>query len=62
MHPPQTPGQGVPQGPPGALPADTPGPTTPLPVSQINEQYIQQNQNISNRLEADRGYDSVFSQ
>ncbi|KAL8691700.1 MAG: hypothetical protein Q9218_003137 [Villophora microphyllina] len=53
------PGQAVPQGPPGALPADTPGPTSPLPVSQINEQYMQQNQNISNRLEADRGYDKI---
>ncbi|KAL8713345.1 MAG: hypothetical protein Q9220_002544 [cf. Caloplaca sp. 1 TL-2023] len=55
-------GQNVPQGLPGALPADTPGPTSPLSVSQINEQYLQQNQNISNRLEADRGYDSVFAQ
>lgn len=62
MHPPPTPGQPTPQGLPGALPADTPGPMAPLPVSQINEQYIQQNQNVSNRLEADRGYDSVFSQ
>ncbi|KAI4208251.1 MAG: hypothetical protein LQ346_000131 [Caloplaca aetnensis] len=54
--------KGVPQGPPGALPTDAPGPTTPLGVSQMNEQYIQQNQNIASRLEADRGYDSVFSQ
>ncbi len=56
------PGHAEPQGLPGALPADTPGPTTPLSVSQINEQYMQQNQSISDRLEADRGYDSVFSQ
>ncbi|KAI4140404.1 MAG: hypothetical protein LQ341_003848 [Variospora aurantia] len=62
MHPPPPPGQGIPNGPPGALSADTPGPTTPLPVGQINEQYLQQHQNVSNRLEADRGYDSVFSQ
>ncbi|KAI4289789.1 MAG: hypothetical protein L6R35_000937 [Caloplaca aegaea] len=62
MHPPPLPGQGIPNGPPGALSADTPGPTTPLPVGQINEQYLQQHQNVSNRLEADRGYDSVFSQ
>lgn len=62
MHPPAVPGQAGSQGPPGALPVDTPGPISPLPVSQINEHYMQQNQNISNRLEADRGYDSVFSQ
>ncbi|KAL8988369.1 MAG: hypothetical protein Q9177_002547 [Variospora cf. flavescens] len=62
MHPPPPPGQGIPNGPPGALSADTPGPTTPLHVGQINEQYLQQHQNVSNRLEADRGYDSVFSQ
>ncbi|KAL8950657.1 MAG: hypothetical protein Q9222_003316 [Ikaeria aurantiellina] len=61
-HPPSAVGQNVPQGLPGALPSDTPGPTSPLSVSEINEQYIQQNQNISNRLEADRGYDSVFAQ
>lgn len=62
MHPPPTPGQGIPNGLPGAMPADAPGPTTPLQIGQINEQYIQQLQNVSNRLEADRGYDSVFSQ
>ncbi|KAL8820565.1 MAG: hypothetical protein Q9223_001245 [Gallowayella weberi] len=61
-HPPPTSGQVGPQGLPGALPAEYPGPTTPLPVSQINEQYIQQKQSVSDRLEADRGYDSVFGQ
>ena len=61
-HPPPAPGQGGPQGLPGALPSDHAGPTTPLAVSQINEQYIQQKQSVNDRLEADRGYDSVFSQ
>ena len=61
-HPPPAPGQSGPQGLPGALPSDYPGPTTPLAVSQINEHYIQQRQSVSDRLEADRGYDSVFSQ
>ena len=63
MHPPQALGQAPPQGPPGALSADTPGPTETLPVSILNEMFMQNNQGVSDRLEADsRGYDTVFSQ
>ncbi|CAF9906349.1 MAG: hypothetical protein ALECFALPRED_002207 [Alectoria fallacina] len=63
MHPPQSPGQGPPQGPPGAFSPGVPGPADPIPVNQMNEIYMQQQQEVSNRLEADgRGYGSVFSQ
>lgn len=63
MHPPAMPGQGPPLGPPGALGPDHPGPTDAVPVNRMNELYMQQKQNVDDRLEADgRGYDSVFSQ
>ena len=63
MHPPPMPGQGPPQGPPGAFGPDTPGQTEAIPVSRMNEMYMQQRQTVDDRLEADsRGYDSVFSQ
>ena len=63
MHPPQSPGQGPPPGPPGALSPGAPGPTDPIPVNQLNDMYMQQQQDISNRLEADgRGYGNLFSQ
>lgn len=63
MHPPPMPGQGPPQGPPGAIAPGAPGPIDALPVNRMNEMYMQQHQNVSDRLEADaRGYDSVFSQ
>ena len=63
MHPPLSPGQGPPQGPPGVLSPGAPGPTDPMAISQMNEIYMQQRQGVSDRLEADsRGYDSVFSQ
>lgn len=63
MHPPPMPGQGPPQGPPGAMSPDTPGPTESMPIHRMNEMYIQQKQGVNDRLEADgRGYDSVFSQ
>ncbi len=53
----------MPQGPPGALSPGATGPTEPVPVPQMNENYMQQRQDASDRLEADRGgYDSVFSQ
>ena len=62
-HPPQASGQAPPQGPPGALPQDAPGPTEALPVSRLNDMYMQKNQAVTDRLEADsRGYDNVFSQ
>ena len=61
MHPPMP--QGPPLGPPGALSPDTPGPTDAMPVSRINEVYMQQKQAIDSRLEVDgRGFDSVFAQ
>ena len=61
MHPPIP--QGPPLGPPGALNPDTPGPTDALPVSRINEIYMQQKQGVDSRLEVDaRGFDSVFAQ
>ena len=57
------PGQGPPQGLPGARSPGAPGPIDALPVTRVNEIYMQQKQNVTNRLEADaRGYDSVFSQ
>ncbi|KAI9871568.1 MAG: hypothetical protein M1830_002736 [Pleopsidium flavum] len=63
MHPPPMPGQGPPQGPPGALSPDTPGPTESIPVHRMNDMYMQQKQGVNDRLEADgRGYDSVFAQ
>lgn len=63
MHPPLSPGQGLPHGPPGALSPGAPGPTDPIPVNQLNDMYMQQHQDVSNRLEADgRGYGNVFSQ
>lgn len=62
MHPPQSPSQGPPQGPPGALFPGAPGPTDPMSINQMNEIYMQQRQGVSDRLEADRGYDTVFSQ
>lgn len=59
MHPAPMPGQG----PPGALPPDTPGPTESIPVYRMNDMYMQQKQGVNDRLEADgRGYDSVFAQ
>ena len=63
MHPPAMPGQGPPPGPPGALNPDAPGQTDAIPIHQMNEMYMLQQQSISDRLEAEsRGYDSVFSQ
>lgn len=63
MHPPPMPGHGPHPGPPGARSPGAPGPIDALPVNRMNELYMQQNQGISDRLEADsRGYDSVFSQ
>lgn len=63
MHPPATPGQGPPQGPPGAVTPGAPGPMEPMDVNRMNEMYMQQKQGANDRLEADgRGYDSVFSQ
>lgn len=63
MHPPPMPGQGPPQGLPGAYPPDVPGPIDAISVHRMNEILKQQNQSVSDRLEADaRGYDSVFSQ
>ncbi len=63
MHPPPMPGQGLPHGAPGAFSPDMPGPTEPIPVSRMNEMYMQQKQSVNDRLEADgRGYDSVFAQ
>ncbi|MCJ1464572.1 hypothetical protein MMC07_003185 [Pseudocyphellaria aurata] len=57
------PGQGLPQGPPGARSPGAPGPIDALSVNRMNEMYMHQNQGVSDRLEADsRGYDSVFSQ
>ena len=57
------PGHHMPPGPPGALSPDQPGPTEALPVDRMNEMYLQQRQDVNNRLEADgRGFDSVFSQ
>ena len=49
--------------PPGALGPDTPTSTDPMPVSRLNELYMQQQQAVDSRLETDgRGFDSVFSQ
>lgn len=63
QHPPPSPSQAQPQGPPGALAPGAPGPTDALQVHQLNDMYMQQQQGVSNRLEADsRGYDTVFSQ
>ncbi len=63
QHPPQSPRQAPPQGPPGAFPPGAPGPTDPIPVHQLNEMYVQRQQGVNDRLEADsRGYDTVFSQ
>ncbi|KAL2042153.1 hypothetical protein N7G274_005341 [Stereocaulon virgatum] len=63
MHPPLSPGQVPPQGPPGALPPGAPGPTDPMAINHMNEMYMQQRQDVNNRLEADsRGYETVFSQ
>lgn len=34
-----------------------------MSVNRMNEMYMQQNQSVNDRLEADaRGYDNVFSQ
>ncbi|KAI9729327.1 MAG: hypothetical protein M1834_006998 [Cirrosporium novae-zelandiae] len=61
-HPPPLPGA-APQGPPGSVPADTPTPIDPLSVNRLNETYVDNRQEIANRLEAEgRGYDSVFAQ
>ncbi|KAL6713939.1 hypothetical protein ACLMJK_008433 [Lecanora helva] len=55
--------KGPPQGPPGAIPPGAPGPAEPIPVNQLNEMYLQQQQSVSDRLEADsRGHDTIFSQ
>ncbi|KAI9817244.1 MAG: hypothetical protein M1827_001357 [Pycnora praestabilis] len=63
MHPPPGPGSMPPQGPPGAMGPDMPGPIESIPVDRMNEMYMQQNQAVNDRLEADgRGYDSVFAQ
>lgn len=63
MHPPPMPGQGLPHGGPGARSPGAPGPIDALSVGRMNEMYMQQNQAVGDRLEADsRGYDSVFSQ
>ena len=63
MHPPPMHGQGPPQGHPGGYPSDVPGPIDALSVHRMNEILKQQQQGVSDRLEADaRGYDSVFSQ
>lgn len=63
MHPPPMPGHGPPQGLPGARSPGAPGPIDALSVNRMNEIYMQQNQSVNDRLEADaRGYDSVFSQ
>lgn len=57
------PGLGIPQGPPGARSPGVPGPLDAVPIGRMNELYMQQNQGVSDRLEADaRGYDSVFAQ
>ena len=63
MHPPHPQGPGPLQGLPGARPPGTAGPLDAIPVSRMNEMYMQQSQAVSDRLEADsRGYDSVFAQ
>lgn len=63
LHPPPMPGQGPPQGLPGATPQGVAGPLEAVPVNRMNELYLQQVQSVNDRLEADsRGYDSVFSQ
>lgn len=60
-HPPQT--ETILHGNPGALSPNAPGPADALPISQLNEHYMQQRQGVHDRLEAEsRGYDSVFSQ
>ena len=45
-HPP---GQAIPQGLPGALSPDVPSPTKPIPVDQLNNMYMQRNQDVNNR-------------
>ncbi|MCJ1374045.1 hypothetical protein MMC20_005275 [Loxospora ochrophaea] len=56
------PGQGPPQGPPGAFGPETPGPADALPVSRMNELYMQQKQGMNDRLEADsRGHFVLYS-
>lgn len=63
LHPPPMPGQGPPQGLPGANPPNVAGPLEAVPVNRMNEMYLQQVQSVNDRLEAEsRGYDSVFSQ
>ena len=49
LHPPSLPGQGPPQGPPGAISPDAPGPIKAISVSQLNDIYLQKNQDVSNR-------------
>lgn len=49
LHPPSLPGQGPPQGPPGAISPDTPGPIKAISVSQLNDIYLQKSQDVSNR-------------
>lgn len=52
-----------PQGPPGAIAPEAPGPSDALPVSQINEDFMNRHQGMHDRLEAEsRGYESIFSQ
>lgn len=52
-----------PQGPPGAISPEAPGPSDALPVSQINEDFMNRRQRMHDRLEAQsRGYESIFSQ
>lgn len=63
MHPPHLQGPGPLQGLPGARPPGTVGPLDAIPVTRMNEMYMQHTQAVSDRLEADaRGYDSVFAQ
>ena len=45
-HPP---GQAIPQGLPGGLSPDVPGPTKPVPVDQLNNLYMQRNQDVNDR-------------
>lgn len=52
-----------PDAPPGALPADLPGPTDSLPAATLNELHAAARQARENRLAAEsRGFDSVFAQ
>jgi len=41
LHPPPMPGQGPPQGLPGANPAGVAGPLEAVPVNRMNEMYLQ---------------------